>query len=87
MANEEEKVVEEEQTQEEEKKTPFKDLPFEDQIAVLDEKITKTKERVEKLTKSLTKAKTDVINLENQKKAIKWDKDHPEEKEEKKKDK
>lgn len=77
----EENVVEQEQTQEEEKKIPFKDLPFEEQISILDEKITKTKERIEKLTKSLSKAKRDIINLENQKKAIKWDKDHPEEKE------
>jgi len=81
MANKE-NVVEQE-----EKKIPFKDLPFEEQIAVLDGKIEKTKKRIETLTKSLTKAKKDVVNLENQKKAIKWDKDHPEEKEDKKKDK
>ena len=62
-----------------EEKIKFKDLPFEKQIETLDEKISKTKERIEKLTKSLNKAKKDVVNLENQKKAIKWDNDHPEE--------
>ena len=64
-----------------EEKVKFKDLPFEEQIKTLDEKIKKTKDRIETLSKSLNKAKKDVVNFENQKKAIKWDKDHPEEEE------
>ena len=77
MAEKEEKKVEEQ----EEEKVKFKDLPYEKQIETLDEKITKTKERVEKLTKSLTKAKKDFVNLQNQRKAIMYDHDHPAEEE------
>lgn len=69
-----------------EKKVPFKDLSFEQQISYLDDKISKTNKRIDTMSKSLAKAKKDIINLENQKKAIKWDKDHPEEKKDKKKE-
>ena len=77
MANEEKNTVEQEQEQEQEEKVSFKDMTFEQKIEYLDEKIGKTKERVSKLTKSLSKAKKDVVNLENQKKAILYDNDHP----------
>ncbi len=69
-----EKQVEEQK----EEKVKFKDLPFEEQIKFLDEKITKTAERIKKLSGSLSKAKKDLVNLENQKKAIQWDNDHSE---------
>jgi len=61
----------------EEEKVKFQDLPYEKQIENLDEKIEKTKERVKRLTKSLSKAKKDFVSFQNQRKAIMYDHEHP----------
>lgn len=73
MADEEKKVAEEPK---EEEKVKFKDLSLDEQLKIVNEKIESTNKRIKKLKSSLTKANKDIVNLENQKKAIMYDLEH-----------
>ena len=53
------------------------DMTYEEKLAALDKKIEKSRAKIEMLSSSISKARKNVIFYEAQRKALRYDNEHP----------